>query len=381
MPSAFTPAQIAAACNSPEPNVWRSWPSIHAALEARGIADRPVQIAAIATVAIETASTFEPVREAFWLSEDWRRANLRYYPHYGRGHIQLTWESNYKAAGEAIGVDLVSNPDLALDPAVSAKVLAWYFATHGGGPLIPEAARRGDWTEVRRLVQGGSAGLDRLLEIVNALGGASRMVVQFNPNEPNIAQNDPWSCAPTSTRWALKALGRNPSEKWIEDTMIAEGVVSKDDGLLDASGAGLAAFVRRHYGEFGYDANNEPSISWDWIIHEGGEEPNGNGHAYPVLIGGRAWNHWVAVRDYDPDRDVLLLSNPSDGWMEVGQTMNRQQFGRLGPFSAVRVWHPDLFAAPPVDPPPPPPPPPTLTAGQIRARLLELVALISENAP
>ncbi len=39
----------------------------------------------IATVEWETGNTFKPVKEAYWLSEDWRRRNLRYYPYFGRG--------------------------------------------------------------------------------------------------------------------------------------------------------------------------------------------------------------------------------------------------------------------------------------------------------
>ena len=81
--------------------------------------------------------------------------------------------------------------------------------------------------------------------------------VTFNAGSPVITQNDQWSCAPTSLRWAMTALGRHPAEQWMESTVIAEGVVSENDGLLDGSGAGLAAFIRREYGEFGFDANNE----------------------------------------------------------------------------------------------------------------------------
>jgi len=33
-----------------------------------------------ATTCHETAYTFEPVRESYWLNEDWRRKNLRYLP-------------------------------------------------------------------------------------------------------------------------------------------------------------------------------------------------------------------------------------------------------------------------------------------------------------
>ncbi len=64
----------------------------------------------LATAFHETASKMEPVREAFWLSEDWRRSHLSYYPYYGRGYVQLTHTANYKKAGDDIGVDLVTNP-------------------------------------------------------------------------------------------------------------------------------------------------------------------------------------------------------------------------------------------------------------------------------
>jgi putative chitinase len=78
----------------------------------------------LGTIHHETNGTFEPVKEAYWVKnpEQWRKKNLRYYPWYGRGFIQLTWEYNYKKAGEKIGVDLIKDPDLAMDPKNSAKI-------------------------------------------------------------------------------------------------------------------------------------------------------------------------------------------------------------------------------------------------------------------
>lgn len=168
----WSAATIARISGCPLPAVRTNWPLIVAALQEFLIADRPVQMAAIGTIAIETASTFEPVREAFWMSEEWRRANLRYYPWYGRGFTQLTWEDNYRVYGELISEDLLSDPDRAMEPRIAARVMAAYFANHGGGPLIPAAARAGNLTEVRRLVQGGSDGLPRLVSIATALQAA-----------------------------------------------------------------------------------------------------------------------------------------------------------------------------------------------------------------
>ncbi|MCK5934508.1 MAG: hypothetical protein KAG89_20335 [Fulvimarina manganoxydans] len=78
----------------------------------------------LATVFWETGRTMQPVREAFHLGSraDAYRKRLRYYPWYGRGDIQLTWEGNYRKAGDAIGVDLIANPDAALDPENAVKI-------------------------------------------------------------------------------------------------------------------------------------------------------------------------------------------------------------------------------------------------------------------
>lgn len=200
-----------------------------------------------------------------------------------------------------------------------------------------------------------------------AILSQSPTVIPFDPSTPPIRQDDPWSCGPTSARWAMMALGRKPSEQWFEDTMLAEKVVSRQDGLLNATGAGLAAFIRRHYGEFGYDANHEPSISFDWAAAEGG-------HAYPVLIGGRGWNHWAVLTGYDPANRTLQLMNPSPGWMGIGDSINRANFDALGPWSAVRIWHPDLLNATP----PPPPPPADDRNARALALLKQAVAILEE---
>ena len=47
------------------------------------------------------------------------------YPHlyYGRGFVQLTHLVNYKFAGEQLGIDLINNPDLALQPKYATEIL------------------------------------------------------------------------------------------------------------------------------------------------------------------------------------------------------------------------------------------------------------------
>jgi predicted chitinase len=81
----------------------------------------------VATVKHETNDTFKPVREAYWLSEDWRRKNLRYYPYYGRGYAQITWEANYKKFGDRLGVDFVKEPDRVMLHRYALPILIYGF--------------------------------------------------------------------------------------------------------------------------------------------------------------------------------------------------------------------------------------------------------------
>lgn len=53
--------------------------------------------------------------------------------YYGRGPIQLSWDYNYRTAGQAIGVDLLNNPDLvATDAAIAWRTGVWYWMTGTG---------------------------------------------------------------------------------------------------------------------------------------------------------------------------------------------------------------------------------------------------------
>ncbi|TKA13350.1 glycoside hydrolase family 19 protein [Actinacidiphila oryziradicis] len=62
--------------------------------------------------------------------------------YYGRGPIQLSWNFNYKAAGDALGIDLLDNPYLVqTDAAVAWKTGLWYWMTQSGpGTMTPHNA-------------------------------------------------------------------------------------------------------------------------------------------------------------------------------------------------------------------------------------------------
>ncbi|MEU1042604.1 glycoside hydrolase family 19 protein [Streptomyces sp. NPDC005551] len=62
--------------------------------------------------------------------------------YYGRGPIQLSWNFNYKAAGDALGIDLLRNPNLVqTDASVAWKTGLWYWNTQSGpGTMTPHNA-------------------------------------------------------------------------------------------------------------------------------------------------------------------------------------------------------------------------------------------------
>jgi hypothetical protein len=68
----------------------------------------------------ETACTMVPVTE--YGSQSYLQSKS-YYPYIGRGFVQLTWEENYAKAGPKVDEDLVTFPDLALEPDIAAIIM------------------------------------------------------------------------------------------------------------------------------------------------------------------------------------------------------------------------------------------------------------------
>jgi len=62
--------------------------------------------------------------------------------YHGRGPIQLSWNFNYKAAGDALGIDLLNNPDrVKNETSVAYQTAVWYWMTQRGpGTMTPHDA-------------------------------------------------------------------------------------------------------------------------------------------------------------------------------------------------------------------------------------------------
>jgi len=74
----------------------------------------------------------------------------------GRGLIQLTGKENYANCGSGIGVDLLSDPTLLLDPRYAALSAGWFWNKKGLNSL----ADASDLETMTKRINGGLIGLD-----------------------------------------------------------------------------------------------------------------------------------------------------------------------------------------------------------------------------
>jgi putative chitinase len=158
----------------------------------------------LATAFHETAFTMQPIRERggkAYLTANYdiqgdkplhARRNGNTEPgdgvrYAGRGFVQLTWKNNYRRVGDLLGIDLIADPDRALEPGTAAIILirgmgeGWFT-----GRKLAEFfdATREDWVQARRTVNGVDkapliAGYARKFE------AALRQVIAITPSTPS----------------------------------------------------------------------------------------------------------------------------------------------------------------------------------------------------
>lgn len=141
----------------------------------------------LSTVKHETAGTFQPIPEighghghSYGVPDP--ETGKAYY---GRGFVQLTWKYNYQKFADILGIDLVNNPDLALQLEPATKIL-FYGMLHGSftGKKLSDYLNdsKTDYNHARKIING----MDRSFIIA---GYAEKFykcleeVPEANPNE------------------------------------------------------------------------------------------------------------------------------------------------------------------------------------------------------
>ena len=75
----------------------------------------------------------------------------------GRGLKQLTGKDNYARCGNALGLDLVNNPDLLLEPLAAARSAGWFWKANA----LSTFADAGDIKGMTKKINGGFIGLEQ----------------------------------------------------------------------------------------------------------------------------------------------------------------------------------------------------------------------------
>lgn len=167
---------------TPVANIKENLPIVLEALAAVNLDDKNMILMALGTIRAETAS-FLPISEGishFNTSPSGHpfdkydnRGDLGNVgppdgnSYKGRGFVQLTGRANYQEHGIAIGLgnQLVENPSLANQPDIAAKLLASFLKRKE--QAIRSALSHGDLKTARKLVNGGSHGLDNFTSAFN----------------------------------------------------------------------------------------------------------------------------------------------------------------------------------------------------------------------
>lgn len=145
----------------------------------------PVSWAAycLATPVVETAGTMQPIKENGGTSYFFRRYDIEGErpdkarelgnltpgdgaKFCGRGYVQMTGRKNYARAEQRLVLPLTTDPDLAMEPAVAARIMRegmveGWFTGKGLPAYLPALADIHNFTNARRIVNGQ----DRAVEI------------------------------------------------------------------------------------------------------------------------------------------------------------------------------------------------------------------------
>jgi len=164
------PDTIVEVTGAPRNAVHVAWPLVYAALEKHGVASWRSQIGAIATINVEVPK-WKPIKEyasgeayegRLDLGNTEPGDGVRFK---GRGFIQLTGRSNYRAYGRLMDINLERAPNLALEPEIAAEVFALYWKWK----KVAAACDEPNWRKVRKLVNGGYNGWKEFAAIIDKL--------------------------------------------------------------------------------------------------------------------------------------------------------------------------------------------------------------------
>ena len=169
---------------TPHANITANFPFVCDGLRACNLDDRPMLLMALGTIRAETAG-FKPISEgvsryntspggapfdlydpptqiARTLGNTHKGDGAKFK---GRGFVQLTGRSNYQRIGQQVGANLIGDPELCNDAKAAGRILAQFLKN--AEPAIRTALKSNNLAQARKLVNGGSHGLDAFEDAYN----------------------------------------------------------------------------------------------------------------------------------------------------------------------------------------------------------------------
>ncbi|HEY4093532.1 MAG TPA: peptidoglycan-binding protein [Luteibacter sp.] len=159
----------------------------------------------------------------------------------GRGYIQLTGRNNYEAAGNALDIDLVSEPHRAAEPRTASRIAIWYWQTR-----VPTCVRQ-NLKAATMAINGGFNGLeDRQARFVAWVARLTRRVMDGLAEGtalPPLVATAPRALKPGSRGEDVRALQADLAHLGFTagtgDALVADGVFGP------ATTAAVKAFQRQ----------------------------------------------------------------------------------------------------------------------------------------
>lgn len=130
----------------------------------------------LATTFHESAYTMQPIKEYggkdYFIKRYWDNAKIRRelgnlspldaVRYCGKGYVQITGRNNYKKMGGILGLDLVYEPDLAMQPEIAVKIMFEGMSTGKSfrGDFTGKHLglyfndKKEDWINARRIING-----------------------------------------------------------------------------------------------------------------------------------------------------------------------------------------------------------------------------------
>lgn len=145
----------------------------------------------------------------------------------------------------------------------------------------------------------------------------------YDPNTYMPPQAASWTCSACSLAWTERATQVNPgADEWSAVDEIGQPQnINPTYGLMDGSGAQLQRVLRDSYG-----IDSEQA----WLTFDSAYSIYSQ---TPGMCSGGNWYHWVSVRGITGSQ--LWIANSAPGYKGVWDTLTRDQFNSLGPFSCV----------------------------------------------